>query len=64
MQSVYAALGIHHAVMRYVDRDDIATPSTVLVRNSHTWRCFALLIGAEYRWLMESTKRCCLTAGG
>jgi hypothetical protein len=34
--------------MRYVDQDDIATPSTVLVGNSHTLRCFALLIGAEY----------------
>jgi hypothetical protein len=45
---VYAALGIRHAVMRYVDQDDIATPSTVLVHNSDTWRCFALLIGAEY----------------
>jgi hypothetical protein len=37
-QSVYAALGIHHVVTRFADPDDIATPLTVPVRNSHASR--------------------------
>ena len=37
-QSVYVALGIRHAVMRFADPDDIATPSMAPVGNSRTSR--------------------------